>query len=107
MVVVFRVDRKVLAHLEPLDAGRVHDLLKGGGVEPSSEWGGVIADDEKVILVYYSPPVPVGKIANALGVDASYLVKVREFEDRGKGRYLLHEGVNGRGNFERIEVVRG
>jgi hypothetical protein len=106
MVVVFAVDRLRLQHLEPLDAGTVHQLLAKAGVEPSSDWGGVIADDEKVILVYYHPPVPVGKIADALGVDANYLVKVREFEYKGKGRYLLHEGLNRKGRFERVEIVR-
>jgi hypothetical protein len=106
MVIVFAVDRLRLQHLEPLNAGTIHQKLKDAGVEPSSDWGGVICDDEKVIIVYYSPPVPIGKIADALGVNANYLVKVREFEDRGKGRYLLHEGLNRKGRFERVELIR-
>jgi len=106
MVVVFRIDRERLQHLEPLDAGVIHNLLAKANVEPSSDWGGVIADDEKILIVYYSAPTTIGKIAQALGIDASYLVKVMEFDDRGKGRYLLHEGINRRGNYERIEVVR-
>jgi len=104
MVIVFKIERKKLSNLEPLDAGTIHQKLKDAGVEPSSEWGGVICDDEKVIIVYYSPPVPIGKIANALNIDSSYLVKVREFDDKGKGRYLLHEGTTKRGTYERIEV---
>jgi len=106
MVVVFEVERERLSHLEPLSAGKVHSILRDAGVEPSSDWGGVICDDEKVIIVYYAPPVPIGRIADALGIDASYLAKIREFEDRGKGRYLIKEGINKKGRYERIEVVR-
>jgi hypothetical protein len=104
MVVVFKVDREQLKHLEPLDAGTIHGILKNADIEPSADWGGVICDDEKVIIVYYSPPVLIGGIVNALNIDASYLVKVREFDDKGKGRYLLYEGTTKRGTYERIEV---
>jgi hypothetical protein len=106
MVIVLKVDREQLKHLEPLDAGILHGILKTAGIEPSADWGGVICDDEKVVIVYYSPPVPIGKIANALNIDASYLVKVREFDDKGKGRYLLYEGTTKRGTNERIEITR-
>jgi len=106
MVIVFMIDRDKLKHLEPLDAGKIHQILKDAGIEPSAEWGGVIVDDEKVIIVYASSPTPIGKIADALGIDASYLAKIREFENRGKGRYLLHEGINRKGRYERIEVIR-
>jgi hypothetical protein len=106
MVVVLKIDREQLKHLEPLAAGKIHEILKTAGIEPSGEWGGVICDDEKVIIVYYSPPVPIGKIANALNIDASYLVKVREFGDKGKGKYLLHEGTTKRGTYEKIEIFK-
>jgi len=106
VVIVFMIDRGKLQHLEPLDAGKIHKILKDAGVEPSSDWGGVIVDDEKVIVVYASPPTPAGKIAGVLGIDASYLVKTREFEDMGKGRYTVHEGINKKGNYEKIEVLR-
>jgi len=106
VVTVFLIDRGKLSHLEPLDASKIHQMLKDAGVEPSSDWGGVIVDDEKVIIVYYSTPTPIGKIANTLGIDSSYLVKVREFDDRGKGRYVIHEGINKKGRYERIEVIR-
>jgi hypothetical protein len=105
MVVVLRIEREQLKHLEPLEQNLI-ECLKANECEPSHDWGGIIFDDEKVILVYYSSPVPIGKIANALKIDASYLVKVREFEDRGKGRYTLHEGINKKGNYEKIEVIR-
>jgi hypothetical protein len=104
MVTVFKINREHLKHLEPLDAGKIHGTLKTAGIEPSVDWGGVITDDEKVIIVYYSPPIPIGKIADALKVDASYLVKAREFNDQGKGRYLLYEGTTKKGTYERIEV---
>jgi hypothetical protein len=106
MVIVLKIDREKLSHLEPLDAQTIHNKLKEAGIEPSSEWGGVICDDDKVIIVYYSPPVPIGKIANALNIDASYLVKVREFDDKGKGKYLLHEGTTKRGTYEKIEIIK-
>jgi hypothetical protein len=106
VVVVFRIDRDKLSHLEPLGQNLI-EILKANNCEPSYDWGGIIMDDEKVILVYYSPPVPIERIANALGIDAHYLVKVREFEPgRGKGRYLLHEGINRKGRYEKIEVIR-
>jgi hypothetical protein len=106
MVVVLKIDREQLKHLEPLDAGTIHGILKTAGIEPSADWGGVICDDEKVIIVYYSPPVPIGKIANALNIDSSYLVTVREFDDKGKGRYLIHEGTTKRGTYEKIEIFK-
>jgi hypothetical protein len=106
MVTVFMIERQRLSILEPFDPMTIHNKLKDAGVEPSGEWGGVICDDEKVIIVYYSPPVPIGKIANALNIDASYLVKVREFADKGKGRYLLHEGTTKRGTYEKIEIFK-
>jgi len=106
LVVVLRIDRDKLSHLEPNLIERLIERLRANDCEPSHDWGGIIMDDEKVILVYYSPPVPIGKIANALGIDASYLVKVREFEDKGKGRYTLHEGINKKGGYEKIEVIR-
>jgi hypothetical protein len=104
-VIVFRIDRDKLSHLEPLGQNLI-ERLKTNNCEPSYDWGGIIMDDEKVLLVYYSPPAPIGKIANALGIDASYLVKVREFEDKGRGRYLIHEGLNKKGRYEKIEVIK-
>jgi hypothetical protein len=104
MVTVFKINREHLKHLEPLDAGKIHRTLKTAGIEPSADWGGVICDDEKVIITYYSPPTPIDKIANALNIDVSFLVKAREFNDQGKGRYLLYEGTTKNGTYERIEV---
>jgi hypothetical protein len=104
MVIVLKIDREKLSHLEPLDAGTIHNKLKDAGLEPSSNWGGVICDSEKVIIVYYTPPEPVEKVANALNIDASHLVKVREFDDQGKGTYLLYEGTTKIGTYQRIEV---
>jgi hypothetical protein len=105
MVVIFKIDREQLKHLEPLDAGVIQAKLKDAGVEPSADWGGVICDDEKIIIVYYSH-VPIGKIANTLNIDASYLAKVGEFNDKGKGRYLIYEGETKRGTYEKIEVLK-
>jgi hypothetical protein len=105
MVVVFKIDREQLKHLEPLDASKIHETLKTAGLEPSADWGGVICDDEKVIIVYYTQPAQIGKIANALAIDARYLAKVKEFQDKGKGKYLLYEGLTKRGTYERIEVL--
>jgi hypothetical protein len=105
MVMVFIIERQKLSHLEPFDATTIHNKLKDAGIEPSVEWGGVICDDEKVIIVYYSPPTPIDKIANALNIDVSFLVEAREFNDQGKGRYLLYEGTTKRGTYERIEVT--
>jgi hypothetical protein len=106
LVVVFKVDREQLKHLEPLDAGKIHEMLKTAGIEPSGNWGGVICDDEKVIIVYSSPPASLYTIADALAIDAHHLVTVREFQDKGKGKYLIYEGLTKRGTYEKIEVSK-
>ena len=106
MVIVYLIERERLRHLEPLDAGAIHKKLADAGLPPSSDWGGVICDDEKVLIVYYTPPAPPKRIADALGIEVSDLTRLKEFEDKGKGVYKLYEGRTKSGTYASIEITK-
>jgi len=106
MVVVLLIEREKLSHLEPFNAGDIQTILNNANIPPNQEWGGVISDDEKVLLVYLDPPAPIGLVASALGISAKDITQLREFGNKGKGVYLIYEGINKKGRHEKIEVIR-
>jgi hypothetical protein len=97
------IDRAKLAHLEPLDAVTVQSyLISKGHVFDGISC--VIADEDKVIIVFQSPPYPIGKVATDLGIKEDDL-DTFDFDHTKKMRHKVFEGINKRGNFERIELV--
>jgi len=98
MPTVFMLNRKEVEIPEKID--EIFALLKEHKVEPSLDLGGIIQYGDLLFLVYRTPP-SVGAIAKALGVSEDKIKKIREFEERGSGRYLIYEDVG-----IKIEVIR-
>ena len=103
MVVVYVLNRKEVQVPEALD--ELLKVLERGNLKPSLEFGGIIQYGDMVFLVYREP-VSVHAIASALKIPPEGVRKHSEFEDRGRGRYLIYEGPDKNGNYVRIEVVR-
>jgi hypothetical protein len=103
MVVVFALNRKEVQVPEALD--ELLKALERGNLKPSLEFGGIIQYENMIFLVYRDQ-VPAHAIANALRIPTENIRKHLEFEDRGRGRYLIYEGQDENGNYIKIEVVR-
>ncbi|MEM4975715.1 MAG: hypothetical protein QXT64_00145 [Desulfurococcaceae archaeon] len=103
MTIRILIDREKLKHLEPLDAGVIQKHLEDKG-HVFKGISCVIADDEKVIIVFEEPPVPIDKVAVDLNV-APTDIDILEFEHRGKKRVTLFEGINKKGRYEKIELL--
>jgi hypothetical protein len=97
------IDRSKLVRLEPLDAGTIQEYLKLKGYIFDGI-SCVIADEDKVIIVFQTPPYPIGKVATDLGIKETD-IDAFEFDHTKKTRHKLFEGINKRGRFERIELV--
>jgi hypothetical protein len=96
MVVVFKIDREKLR----IPVEDIRNAFRGftDAVE-------MIIDDEKVLVIYFGS-TSSETISKALGLTIGDVMKVREFEDKGKGRYLIYEGINRKGRYEKIEMIR-
>jgi hypothetical protein len=103
MVVVYVLNRKEVQVPETLD--ELLKVLERGNLKPSLDFGGIIQYGDMIFLVYREP-VSTHEIANALRIPFEGVRKCSEFEDRGKGRYLIYEGPDDKGNYIKIEVVR-
>jgi len=103
MVVVFALNRKEVQLPESLD--EIVKVLEKGNLKPSLDFGGVIKYGDMIFLVYRDQVSPEA-IAKALGIHPGKMKKHLEFEDKGKGRYLIYEGPDDSGNYIKIEVVR-
>jgi len=95
MVVVFKIDKEK-ARL-PLES--IGEILQG-----FKDAVNVITDEEKMLVICFSP-VTSEAVSKAFGVTINDVEKIREFEVKGKGRYLIYEGVNRKGRYEKIEVI--
>ena len=103
MVVVYLLNKKEVQVPESLD--ELLKTLDRGNLKPSLEFGGIIQYGNMIFLVYRDP-VSAEAIARALKIPLEGIRKHTEFEDKGRGRYLIYEGPDENGNYIRIEVVR-
>jgi hypothetical protein len=104
MVIVFALNRKEVQVPETLD--ELLKVLDKGNLKPSLDFGGIIGYGDMIFLVYRDHSVSEQAIANILRIPTEKIRKHREFEDMGKGRYLIYEGTDDKGNYVKIEVLR-